>query len=219
MTKFEYRCSVSQEKGDDVIAIDRVLPKFTVPQGVKISFQRTIRVPDNASLNELPPGLGSFPLHKVQDYATRLPDAMVSKGGVFFPMHQKEAMWVSFEATAPFMVKMYAGGVNVVSGEYGQEDDAVRARRAALKKEGKSIQDYVVVPRQPWIDGIAVKPGTVRQFVAMPIGQGYTVEAQITGKEDVGGLQFEITPYRCKLASSYVSHPISWCYANVNQAS
>ncbi|KAI1207587.1 uncharacterized protein F4807DRAFT_171973 [Annulohypoxylon truncatum] len=28
----------------------------------------------------------------------------------------------------------------------------------------------------------------------MPMGQGYSVEAQLTGKEVVGGLQFEITP-------------------------
>lgn len=32
----------------------------------------------------------------------------------------------------------------------------------------------------------------------MPLGQGYTVEAQLTGKEVVGGLTFEITPAFCK---------------------
>lgn len=34
----------------------------------------------------------------------------------------------------------------------------------------------------------------VRQFVAMPAGTGYNVEHQVTGKENVGGLQLEIIP-------------------------
>lgn len=204
MTSIKYRTSVDK----DVVAIDRVLPDSMTPQGIKVSFHRTIRVPDNGSISQLPPGLGSFPLHKVRDHASRLPAAIVRKGGVFFPMHQKEAMWVSLQATAPFMVKMYAGGVNVVSGEHSEEDDTTTQRRSALKTQGRSIQDYVVVPEQPWIDGIAVKPGAVRQFVAMPIGDGYTVEAQIAGVEDVRGLQFEITPSHCELVPSHVQHPI-----------
>lgn len=35
----------------------------------------------------------------------------------------------------------------------------------------------------------------------MPLGKGYTVEAQLTGKETVGGLTFEITPALCKCFS------------------
>lgn len=67
-------------------------------------------------------------------------------------------------------------------------------RRRQLIAAGKSVQDYVVLPDQPWLDGIATSPGQVRQFLAMPVGQGYTVEAQKTGAELVAGLQFEITP-------------------------
>lgn len=82
MTKLEYRCSVNPH----FIAVDRVLPDTLVPQGLAISFRRTIRVPDNKELSKLPPGLGAFQLHKVQDYADRLPQDMVDKGGVFFPI-------------------------------------------------------------------------------------------------------------------------------------
>ena len=32
------------------------------------------------------------------------------------------------------------------------------------------------------------------QFVATPVGSGYSVEAQISGKEVIAGLQFEIVP-------------------------
>ena len=41
-------------------------------------------------------------------------------------------------------------------------------------------QDYVVLPDQPWIDGYCVETGVIRQFVAMPLGTGYTVEEQLT---------------------------------------
>lgn len=181
-------------KACDIIAVDRVLPATKVPQGLAISFHRTIRVPDNAQVSRLPPSLGTFPLYKVQDFTSRLPQDMIDKGGVFFPMHQKEAMWINFEADAPFMIKIYCGGVNAISGEHGSEDDETQQRRTKLAQEGKSIQDYVVVPSQPWLDGVAVKPSVVRQFVAMPLGQGYSVEAQLTGEEVVGGLQFEVTP-------------------------
>lgn len=85
-------------------------------------------------------------------------------------------------------------GVNVVSGEHNREDAQTNARRSERIRESKSIQDYVVTPRQLWLDGIAVSPGVVRQFIAMPMGEGYSVEAQLTGEEVVGGLQFEITP-------------------------
>lgn len=34
----------------------------------------------------------------------------------------------------------------------------------------------------------------IRQFVAMPLGSGYSVEAQVTGQDQAGGLQFHVTP-------------------------
>jgi hypothetical protein len=34
--------------------------------------------------------------------------------------------------------------------------------------------------------------GFIRQFVAMPLGSGYTVEAQVTGKEERGGIQIVV---------------------------
>ena len=86
------------------------------------------------------------------------------------------------------------GGVNAVSGEPARETEATMMRRLKLVESGKNIQDYVVTPKQLWLDGIASSDGTVRQFVAMPLGQGYSVEAQLTGEEVIGGLQFEITP-------------------------
>jgi hypothetical protein len=42
-------------------------------------------------------------------------------------------------------------------------------------------QDFAVIPEQPWLDGFCVSRGVIRQFVAMPLGAGYTAEEQITG--------------------------------------
>src|SRR6185503_6508738 len=53
----------------------------------------------------------------------------------------------------------------------------------------RAAQDYVVAPPQPWLDGINAGNGFIRQFVAMPLGSGITVEGQVTGEETHGGLQ------------------------------
>lgn len=103
-------------------------------------------------------------------------------------------MWISFESSEPFAIQIFVGGVNAVSGEPTGDNEAIMMRRLSLMEEKKSIQDYVVTPKQLWLDGIATGNGRVRQFVAMPLGSGYSVEAQVTGRDLVGGLQFHVTP-------------------------
>jgi len=58
-------------------------------EDLTITFHRTIRVPDNGDVNYLPPGVGSFPLYNIAEFAGVLPQDMVEKGGVFFPMYRK----------------------------------------------------------------------------------------------------------------------------------
>ena len=48
-----------------------------------ISFSRTLRIPDDDRDHPLPPGLGNFPLHHVDDYGDRLPKLWSDHGGVF----------------------------------------------------------------------------------------------------------------------------------------
>lgn len=84
MVKYAYRCFVGKEHGIvDKIAVNRDLPmsKF-FPGGLSIYFYRTIRAPDNGKVNNLPPGLGVFGLHRIHDYAERLPRELVQKGDV-----------------------------------------------------------------------------------------------------------------------------------------
>lgn len=45
------------------------------------------------------------------------------------------------------------------------------------------------LPEQPWLDGINSGKGEIRQFVAVPLGLGATVKAQVTGAEVQGGIQ------------------------------
>lgn len=124
---------------------------------------------------------------------------MTAKGGLFMPLYQREAMWIKFRSEQSYAVKIYVGGVNAISGEPMTETAATRLRRQNLVRQVKSVQDYIVIPEQRWLDGIATKSGQVRQFVAMPLGSRYSVEMQMTGQEVTGGLQFEITPSEFQL--------------------
>ena len=150
----------------------------------RISFQRTLRIPDDNRDYSLPPGLGEFPLNLVDDYGDSVPGAWNTRGGVFLPMYQAEAMWLNFSGSYPMAVKVAAGKINAVTGE-GWENE--------LSGEP---QDYVVVPDQPWLDGFSVMKGMIRQFVAMPLGEGYTAEEQLTGEAEHGGLQIVVYPIK-----------------------
>ncbi len=47
----------------------------------------------------------------------------------------------------------------------------------------------MVCEPQRWLDGVKTGNGVVRQFVAMPQKSKYTVESQLTGRSDAGGMQ------------------------------
>jgi hypothetical protein len=57
----------------------------------------------------------------------------------------------------------------------------------------------MVSPDQPWLDGFAVEKGVIRQFVAMPLGTGYSVEEQLTGESEWGGIQISIVPLKAHI--------------------
>jgi hypothetical protein len=123
-----------------------------------------------------------------------------------------EAMRIVFDCQPgkKFAVRPYLGGVNGISGLSLLED------MTALR----TSQDYVVLPDQERLDGIAIKPGIVRQFISTPTvsrlrgdedseprGDSLdislnealstseaTVEWQMTGKDTLGGIQLQIIP-------------------------
>jgi len=170
-----------------VFSFPEVHPKATL----HIGFQRTLRIPDDGRDYPLPPGLGNFPMRHVDDFHERVPERWLQHGGVMLPMYQSEAMWLNFsssyidrQGTYPFAIKVATGKSNAVSGGRWHE---------GLQQQP---QDYVVAPEQPWIDGYCVEKGIIRQFVAMPLGAGYTAEEQLTGEAQHGGLQLMVFPMK-----------------------
>ena len=166
---------------------------------LRIEFQRTLRIPDDNRSYRLPPGLGKFPLYRVDDYPDNLPNAWKEHGGVFLPMYQTEAMWIRFHTPYPrypMAVKIAAGKINAVTGA-GWKDELT-----------KTPQDYLVVPEQPWLDGFCVEKGLIRQFVAMPLGEGYTAEEQLTGEAEHGGLQIAVYPMQASIYEAWRSEQV-----------
>ncbi len=165
---------------------------------LRIEFQRTLRIPDDARTYPLPPGLGPFPLRHIDDYEKRVPKSWVEHGGVMLTMYQSEALWLNFNSTFtdnraryPFAVKIAAGKINAINGTQWAN---------GLKRKP---QNYAVVPVQPWLDGYCVDKGIIRQFVAMPLGEGYSAEEQLTGKADHGGLQIQVYPMKREIFEKY----------------
>jgi hypothetical protein len=173
---------------------------FSFPQvhknaRLKICFQRTLRIPDDGSNHYLPPGLGNFPLRHIDDFAQKVPANWMPRGGVMLPMYQSEAMWLYFNdeyiadrnTSYPFAVKIASGKIDAITGQKWSN------------KLHKRQQNYLVSPEQPWLDGFCVEKGIIRQFVAMPLGSGYSVEEQVTGKAETGGLQIVAYPMKSKV--------------------
>jgi hypothetical protein len=167
-------------------------PGMPQQPSVALDFQRTLRIPDDGRHYPLPPGLGSFPLRHIDDHARRVPQGWLQRGGVLLPMWQSEALWLNFRSECladrrtayPFAVKVATGKISAITGE---------PWRRGLSR---NPQDYLVVPKQPWLDGYCVEKGIIRQFVAMPLGEGYSVEEQLTGEAEFGGMQIEVFPMR-----------------------
>ena len=91
-------------------------------------------------------------------------------------------MWIDFYARwwKPNAIKVGIGRLNAISGEAWNEDLSA------------DPQDYLVVPEQPWLDGIKAADGSIKQFVAAPLGKGQPVEARLTREQEFGTLQLMV---------------------------
>ena len=185
-------------KGSAMVELANDTLVFSFPEvhptaRLRVRFQRTLRIPDDGRPYDLPPGLGAFPLRPVDDSVSHVPPAWRRHGGVMIPMHRAEALWIEFtsdkienhDAPYPFAVTVGCGKINAVSG----------TRWTSLLRR-RPAQNYLVVPDQPWLDGFCVGKGMIRQFVAMPLGEGTTAEEQIAGSGDTGGIQIQVRPMR-----------------------
>jgi len=165
-----------------MVNVDSNRDSISVGPHFRVSFQRTLRIPDDGREYPLPPGLGEFPICRVADYVEKAPASWRERSGFFIPMYQREALWLLFDVPdwRACAVKVAIGKVNALTGK--------RLHRGL----NRSRQNYMVCPDQPWLDGINAGKGFIRQFIAMPLGMGYTVEGQLTGKEEFGGIQIMV---------------------------
>jgi hypothetical protein len=149
--------------------------RLCIGKHLMISFQRTLRLPDNNCDYPLPPTFGRFPL------ATLSSAASAGKVEAAIPIRSCEALWIAFEGPSwrPNAVKVGLGTVNAVDGSAWTE---------SLREDP---QNYVVTDRQLWLDGVNAGHGRVRQFVATPLGRGLTVEEQVGGTRQ-GDIRIEV---------------------------
>ena len=168
-----------------------------LPGGVTVRFMRTLRLPESGT-HQLPPGLGAFPLRSVTDYPDRAPARWLRNGGVLLPVHRREAMWLSLSSTAPAALQVGVGKVCAVSGQPWSD------------RLSQDPQNYVVLPRQPWLDGVNSGRGTIRQFVAVPrepgaaAGRG-AADEQAWGEEVWGGVRLQVFELRRELLDAWLA--------------
>lgn len=171
--------------------LDFSFPEVHPGAKMSISFERTLRIPDDGKQYHLPPSLGHFPILDLDTLPPeRVPTKWKEQGGILLPMYQSEAMWMSFHphyperrgGAYPFAVRIATGKISVISGK-------------AFVKNMKE-NDYLVIPEQPWLDGFVVDDNFIRQFVAAPLGSGLSVEAQLSGEDKIGGIQIEVIPMK-----------------------
>ncbi|KAI3572850.1 hypothetical protein IWW34DRAFT_707841 [Fusarium oxysporum f. sp. albedinis] len=157
-----------------------------------ISLNRTLRLPEDGVTYNLPGLFGQFPIINVDFLHGKLPEAMIRKSGVIVPIYSREAISIGIRsiqrrpARESLAIRVLSGGVNVISG------------LGADKAPNAGRQDHIISPAQKRLDGFLAAPdrgrSVVQQFVAMPTGEGYTVECQITGEEVVNGIQLIVAP-------------------------
>ncbi|PNP73509.1 hypothetical protein FNYG_13159 [Fusarium nygamai] len=157
-----------------------------------MSLNRTLRLPEDGVTYNLPGLFGQFPIINVDFLHGKLPEAMIRKSGVIVPIYSREAISIGIRsiqrrpARESLAIRVLSGGINVISG------------LGADKAPNAGRQDHIISPAQKRLDGFLAAPdrgrSVVQQFVAMPTGEGYTVECQITGEEVVNGIQLIVAP-------------------------
>lgn len=160
--KPSFRLEDDSEPSSDNIRVNTQSNMLVIDKCVAIRFHRTVMMPDDGRVHHLPGSLGLFPLYNASAYSSRLPDSVSESKGIFLPIFSREAVWMSFHPREhKCALQVFAGGVNAVTGKTAEEAEA-------LKQDDKDVQDYLVIPGQPWLDGISIQEGVVCQFVAMP---------------------------------------------------
>ena len=104
----------------DYLENDRLkirFPDLHENAGVKIDLQRTLRLPDNGDIHDLPPRLGNFSLHHIEDFDLDSNNHLIKRGRVIMPMFQTDALWVKLESIIVTGEEDYPIAVSIGTGE------------------------------------------------------------------------------------------------------
>jgi hypothetical protein len=148
---------------------------------LEVRLFRTTTVPEDSQLHVGPRVLNQLPIRVVDDYS--LGGELKRRGGVIVPMAAGDACRVELRARGgAIAVRVGTGKINIVNGQHW--DDRTPPKRG----------DHLCVTGAIAIDGFVASCGTVRQFVAHPMGFGLTAEEMATGSAVWGGLQIQAIP-------------------------
>ena len=133
--------------------------KIQVFENLEIKFHKTIKVTDDDVIHALPPTLGKYKIDEIDNK-------------LYIRMKPAEATWISFQQkdADSLAIKVGAGNLNAVSG---------KLFTPALEQH---VQNYLSIPTQPWIDGINVSDGLVRQFVVVSENDSSSIDNRLKEK-------------------------------------
>jgi hypothetical protein len=164
--------------------------KFQFPENkTTIILERTPQVPNDGVEHKLPQATGEFTYSF--DGTRRI-----------VPMNEEDALWLKFNNSnvhAPVAIKVMAGGRNAVTGLKETDDTYTALKNNGADGKG---QNYMLVTdgrsAQQWLDGFMSGNGVVRQFIAVALGQGKSVEEKLDGTQR-GGLQIIVVPTKYEI--------------------
>lgn len=105
---------------------------------------------------------------------------------------EREALWIRFSGDCLLTVKVYVVGINAVLGESKHGSEI--SKKPDTKTKAKQI--CLAVPSEQWLDEVVECDRSVEQFVAVPTGCGYSIEAQLTSADKIFWFHFEIRSLR-----------------------
>ncbi len=114
-------------------------------ENLEIKCHKTTRVLKDTNTSSLPPSFGTYQIENLND-------------NLHIRMKQTEAMWISFSPKhyhQIFAIKVDTGNINAITGKISAD------------KLDRTDQNYLSIPRQPWIDGVNVRDGFIQQFGIM----------------------------------------------------
>lgn len=152
---------------------------------LRVEFRRTLRT-DAPLPRDTLPDRGRLPLRDVDGHAERVLGAGGVPPGVFFALHQGEAMRVRLEAPHgyPFALRLTSGGLDAFTG------------RRAVPVLLDSFENYRVVLHTREIASQHRPGGDGQPFVVPALSRRPTLEEQLTGDRSHATLQLVLYAMR-----------------------